>query len=279
MVYLSNAAGDTATVSPYGAQVLSWCTALGGVHLYCSPQAILPGRAVRGGVPVCFPQFANRGSLAKHGFARTSTWQLQAAPITGADVPVASASFSLSDSPLTRTLWPFGFGLGLQVQLGAGFMECNLRVSNSGAEAFDFTAALHTYLAVDDVQLVSVHGLQAVPYLDALRQNAKAVSTAPALQVSDEIDRIYLNAPANLELLAGDLAHMRIEQAGFADTVVWNPGIAKAASLGDMPAQDWRRMLCIEAAQIQHPVHLLPGAYWYGTQRLSVVSAQSIKRV
>jgi glucose-6-phosphate 1-epimerase len=271
-VHLCNAAGATATVSLYGAQVLSWGTVAGGSHLYCSPHALMPGRAVRGGVPVCFPQFANCGLLVKHGFARTSVWQLQDTPITGADIPVASASFSLQDSPLTKALWPFGFALVLRVRLSANFIEWNLEVSNTGAEAFDFTAALHTYLAVADVQQAAISGLATVPYLDALRHGAQVTSPAHLLHIADEVDRVYLHPPTTLVLLNGGLPYMQIEQTGFADTVVWNPGPARAAALGDMPAADWKHMLCIEAAQVQQPVRLLPSVHWYGMQRLTLLT-------
>jgi glucose-6-phosphate 1-epimerase len=272
MVQLCNAAGDTAKVSLYGAQVLSWIPALGGEQLYCSPHTVMSGRAIRGGVPVCFPQFANYGPLAKHGFARTAVWQLHGAPITGVDAQLASATFTLQDSPLTQAQWPFGFALLLQVRLGKGFVEWCLQVANTGATAFDFTAALHTYLAVADVQQMAVRGLASAPYLDAMQKNAKAIGTAPLLHIADETDRVYLAPPPSLDILRSGLQHMRIDQAGFADTVVWNPGPAKAATLGDMPAADWRRMLCVEAAQIEHPVHLLPGTQWQGTQRLTLLA-------
>jgi glucose-6-phosphate 1-epimerase len=272
MVHLCNAAGDTAKVSLYGAQVLSWIPAAGGEQLYCSPMPVVPGHAIRGGVPVCFPQFANYGPLAKHGFARTSVWQLRGEPVTGIDAPVASATFSLQDSLLTQAQWPFGFALVLQVRLGKGFVEWSLQVANTGAKAFDFTAALHTYLAVADVQQVAVRGLASVPYLDATQQNTKAINPAPLLYIADETDRVYLAPPPSLGILHSGLPHMRIDQEGFADTVIWNPGPAKAAALGDMPAADWRRMLCVEAAQVAHPVHLLPGTQWQGTQRLTLIA-------
>jgi glucose-6-phosphate 1-epimerase len=272
MVHLCNSAGDTAKVSLNGAQVLSWMPAAGGEQLYCSPTPVVPGRAIRGGVPVCFPQFANCGPLAKHGFARTALWQLHGEPVTGIDAPVASATFSLQDSPLTQAQWPFGFALVLQVRLGKGFVEWSLQVANTGAKAFDFTAALHTYLAVANVQQVAVHGLALVPYLDATQQNTKAINPAPLLYIADETDRVYLAPPASLGILHSGLPHMRIDQEGFADTVIWNPGPAKAAALGDMPAADWRRMLCVEAAQVAHPVHLLPGTQWQGTQRLTLIA-------
>lgn len=272
MVHLCNAAGDKAAISLFGAQVLTWTTAAGGEQLYCSPHTAIPGRSIRGGVPICFPQFANCGPLVKHGFARISLWHLQGTPVTGADAPVASASFSLQDNPATRPQWPFGFSLVLQVRLGAGFIEWSLQATNPSASAFEFTAALHTYLAVTDVQQVAVRGLASVPYLDALRKNAREVSTAPLLHIPNETDRIYLATPPSLILLVKGLPHVRIDQAGFADTVIWNPGPAKAAALGDMPAVDWKRMLCIEAAQIEHPVHLLPGTQWQGTQRLTLIA-------
>ena len=272
MVGLRNAAGDTATVSLYGGQVLSWCTAAGGERLYCSPQAVAgQGRAIRGGVPVCFPQFANCGSvvnLAKHGFARTSMWQLVDELITGPDCETASARFVLQDSALTLAAWPFSFALELQITLGSGGLQLQLQVTNTGTAAFGFTAALHTYLATADVRQAALCGLEGITYADALKQNETATQADAALQFVGELDRIYHGTPHALQLQQSGQPHLRIEQQGFADTVVWNPGPAKAAALSDMPADDWTRMLCIEAAQVKTPVQLQPGNMWQGGQRL-----------
>jgi glucose-6-phosphate 1-epimerase len=40
--------------------------------------------------------------------------------------------------------------------------------------------------------------------------------------------------------------------------------------LADMPDEDWRRMLCVEAARIREPVVLNPGDEWTGMQSLTV---------
>ena len=61
---------------------------------------------------------------------------------------------------------------------------------------------------------------------------------------------------------------MRIIASQFEDTVVWNPGPEKCASLPDMPDEDWPLMLCVEAAQIGNPVRLSPGEEWAGMQTL-----------
>ena len=75
-IQLSHASGGTAEVYPYGAHVTSWVPAGGTEALFLSRAAKFePGSAIRGGVPVIFPQFAELGPLPKHGFARTQTWE------------------------------------------------------------------------------------------------------------------------------------------------------------------------------------------------------------
>lgn len=276
LVRLRHSAGDFAAVSLYGGQVLSWRTAGGGERLYCSPMAAQTrGRSVRGGVPVCFPQFANRGPLVKHGFARTSWWDLSAAPSVSPEAGVINASLVLHDCMQSRAFWPHGFRVELHLSLGHGWLQIALQVRNTGESAFEFTAALHSYLAVADVRDAALTGLERVSYIDSLEpldaQSNEAIlsQTGSSLRVTGELDRIYLKTPGQLQLSHPESSALRIEQSGFADTVVWNPGPAKAAVLGDMPAADWTRMLCVEAAQVGQPVVLQPDVRWLGSQRLT----------
>ena len=72
---LSLACGDSLLIAAQGAQVLSWVSR-GRERLFLSPDNRWDGKtAIRGGVPVCFPQFNQRGSLPRHGFARNMAWQ------------------------------------------------------------------------------------------------------------------------------------------------------------------------------------------------------------
>ncbi|MEG0677449.1 MAG: D-hexose-6-phosphate mutarotase, partial [Comamonas sp.] len=58
--------GDSALIALQGAQVLSWIRG-GQEQLFLSPQAAHDGvTPIRGGIPVCFPQFNQRGPLVKH---------------------------------------------------------------------------------------------------------------------------------------------------------------------------------------------------------------------
>ena len=52
--------------------------------------------------------------------------------------------------------------------------------------------------------------------------------------------------------------------------VVWNPWVDRCAQLADMPPDDWRQMLCVEAAAVDKPISVAPGEEWYGRQTLVV---------
>lgn len=271
LVALRTSAGDTAIVSLHGAQLLSWVPAGGEEQLYRSPiSRPAQGQSVRGGVPICFPQFAERGPLPKHGFARNRRWQLVAAPATPA--PVVEGRFQL-DSAMTIAKWRHAFCLVLAVRLGPGWIEVHLQVANTERTAYDFTGALHTYLAVPDVRAARLTGLQGRTYQDNLADLHEKRETEASPGFGEEIDRVYLRVARPLQL--DDASTLRrVVQQGFEDVVVWNPGPEKAARLGDMPPEDWQRMLCIEAAAVGTPVHLAPGKTWRGMQRIELPQAR-----
>ena len=268
-VVLRTAAGDTARISPHGAQLLSWQPAGAPEQIYLSPLSRPgPGVAVRGGAPICFPQFSGRGPLPKHGFARTRHWVLVTPPSPSA--PVVEARLQL-DSAMTRTIWDHAFCLVLAARLGPGWLELHLQAANTGRTPWSFTGAIHTYLQVGDVRDVRLTGLQGLTYEDMVDGNAWRREADAALAIAGETDSVYQGLTRPLELSAGGRPGLRLSQQGFADAVVWNPGRAKAASLGDMPADDWIRMLCVEAGAIARPVDVSPGKTWSGMQRMELL--------
>ena len=264
---LSHPSGAAAQVHLFGAHVTSWVPAGGAEALFVSRAARFDGRtAIRGGVPVIFPQFAERGPLPRHGFARTSVWRL----IAGGDGE-ASATLELRDDERTRAVWPYAFAATLSLELEAASLAMRLAIRNTGDAPLAFTAALHTYLRVADVRQASIAGLRGCAYSDSLRGGATGEEREAELRIPDEIDRIYLHTPRELRVNdpAGGRA-LRVRSEGFADTVVWNPGARGAASLADMEAGEEREMLCVEAAQAAEPAEVLPGETWRGAQLLDI---------
>jgi glucose-6-phosphate 1-epimerase len=262
-------AGDGARAELYlhGAHVTSWVPAGDTAdRLFLSARSHFgPGEAIRGGIPVCFPQFAAQGPLSNHGFARVSTWSLVRAG--RADAGAAQAVLSLADSPATCAQWRHPFALELTVTVTGRTLELALTVVNTGAAASEFTGALHAYLRVADVRQTVVRGLQSAHYRDKAIGTDGLIESAPALAFDREIDRVYYVAPDDLAAHEPGRS-VSVRATGFPDTVVWNPGPQRGAALGDLEPDGYLRMLCVEAAASRASVAVAPGSRWRGSQTL-----------
>ena len=260
--------GSAAVIARLGGQVLSWTSADGRERLYLSPRAMFDGSvAIRGGIPVCFPQFAGLGGLPRHGFVRTREWAV-AARRCGDDY--ALATLAIADDEASRALWPHPFGVELTVMLEAGRLDLELGVANTGDTPFAFTGALHTYLRVVQVEDAALEGLRGHEYRDAAGGDRLARETGTEIIVEGEVDRVYHDIRRPQLLKAGNLS-LGIDQQGFPDVVVWNPWVDRCATLADMPPDGWRHMLCVEAAVARQPVTLAAGEEWFGRQTLVAV--------
>ncbi len=267
-VVLSSRDGARAEIYLHGAQLTSWVPAGSSAdRIFLSARSrFSEGAAIRGGIPVSFPQFAAQGPLPNHGFARAQRWDLTRADLD--DDGSASAVLRLTDSGATRQLWPHAFALELSARLSGVSLVVGLGVVNTGATRFEFTAALHTYLAVADAAQTSVHGLQRAAFIDKVRGEPDCRETNAVLRIDGAIDRVYRAAPADLEVHEPSRA-MALRATGFPDTVIWNPGAAGAQALADLGADQQRAMLCVEAAAAAAPIVLAPDAAWRGTQSLT----------
>jgi glucose-6-phosphate 1-epimerase len=265
-VQIIAADGAQATVSLFGAHLLSWKTADGKERLFVSSQTPLDGsKAIRGGVPVIFPQFNVRGPGLRHGFARVSTWRLSD---SGGDGGSSFMEFSLDQSDLSAEhaqAWPHAFALTLRFTLHGDTLAFEFTAHNPGEQAFPFGVALHTYYDVGHLDATSISGLQHQQYTDH-HQNT-STQEFPALHFTEKHDRLYKSTPG-LTLNTAN-ATLRLEQQGFSEWVVWNPGQADAAALVDLADEEYVRFVCIEPARIdQQP--LAAGASWTGKHTISV---------
>ena len=258
--------GDRLVVAHHGAHVLSWVSG-GRERLYLSPQSVIDGHAaIRGGIPVCFPQFNQRGDLPKHGFARNVSWTPKPAKL---EADRAHLALSLADSAATRQWWDQRFEALLLIELTPGALQVELVVRNTDSKPLLFTGALHSYFAVSDVAQARLLGLGGSAEWNAVTDGH--ATAAPELRFVGEFDRVYSAAPAGYELLDGPHTLSIEQDMDWTQTVVWNPGAAKCASLSDMPADGWQHMLCVEAAQVYEPICIAAGDFWQGAQRLTVL--------
>ncbi len=251
----------SAEIYLHGAQVTQWRPAGAEEVIFLSEKSHWEdGRAIRGGIPICFPWFRAKVDDPKapaHGFVRTREWRLES--ITAEADGSVSVVCSTESDELTRRWWPHEFRLVYRVAIGTT-LGLELTTKNTGATAFRFEEALHTYFQVGEAQSVRVRGLDQIKYLDNTDGNREKVQ-AGDLVFTAPTDNAYLNTQGALELIDPALKRtIRTAKENSATTVVWNPWQQGAASISDLGDDEWRRMTCVEASNILgSAVSLAPG--------------------
>ena len=256
-VHTSEASG---LVFLQGAHIAEWVPAGQSPVIWMSEQAIYEaGKALRGGVPICFPWFganAEHKDFPAHGFARTKEFKYLGARLADGR---AELEFGLEDDDATYPLFPHAFEARLRVAFGKT-LSLAFSVTNRGSSAFSFEEALHSYFHVADVRHVAVIGLQGAAYHDKVLGMAEFNEAAPELRLTGETDRVYESAAAcTIVDLAGKRS-LRVEKANSQSTVVWNPWSERAAQMADFGADAWPQMLCVESANVgSSRISLAPG--------------------
>ncbi len=234
----------------HGGHVTSWKPKDASEVLYLSPNSLFQdGRAIRGGVPVCFPWFGDKAddpAAPAHGFVRTKEWQLESIEAAGQDVVVSMSTQSDDD---TRKWWPFDFRLVCRATFGCE-LKLELIVTNTGSSEFTFEEALHAYFAVESAESAFVRGLNATRYIDKTDKRIEKMQTDD-VRFSAETDRVYLDTTSELQLFdPSDERSIRVQKQNSRTTVVWNPWSEKSVALKDLGAEQWKSFVCIEASNV-----------------------------
>jgi glucose-6-phosphate 1-epimerase len=244
----------------HGAHVTSWQPKGAEEVLFVSTKSRWEdGAAIRGGVPICFPWFANKADdphAPAHGFVRTTAWQVES--IVQASDAITVSMFTESNEH-TKRWWPADFRLVHRATF-ATELSLEVEVRNTGTTSLRFEEALHTYFRVGQIEKALLHGLDAVAYLDKTEANRKKMQAGP-IAITSETDRVYLNTEGAITLEDRALGR-RIDLAkdNSLTTVVWNPWVEKARAMSDFGDAEWQQMICIEASNVsEFAVILAPG--------------------
>ncbi len=238
-----------ARLTTHGAQLCEWTPAGESTSVvFLSPRAVFaPGKAIRGGVPVCFPWFANHPTdrtKPAHGFARTRVWELDE---IARDDGGARVTLSLNSDSDTHAFWSADFRASLTVSLGRT-LAITFACENTGKADLTYEVALHTYLEVGDVERVRLRGLEHARFIDKVDAGKQKVAGAQPLTFSGETDRVFLDTTAACTVEDPVLRRrITVAKEGSRTTVVWNPGREKGPAVPDI-GDAWRRFLCVETA-------------------------------
>jgi glucose-6-phosphate 1-epimerase len=262
----------TATVSLQGAQVVAWQPQGEAPVIWHSRCSLwTAGKAIRGGIPVCWPWFGPDPSASgkpQHGFVRTMLWNV----VTTDALPDGATQLRLGlrDDDTSHALIPHHWALELVVTVGQR-LDVELVVRNASDEAWQYSAGLHSYFGVGDITEVAVDGLDGTRYIDKV--DGGAVKTQHgSVTITEEIDRIFLDTTAPCVIDDRGLGRrIVVEKQWSRSTVVWNPWIEKARAMPDMCDEEYRGMVCLETTNAgPDTVTLAPGEQGHLQATISV---------
>ena len=266
----------SAEIYLHGAQLTSWRPVNAEEVIFLSEHSNWQdGRAIRGGIPVCFPWFRSKAddpSAPAHGVVRTKEWKLESANRDGESVVVVCSTES---DESTQRWWPHAFRLVHKLSIGES-LRLELNVTNTGQTHFRFEEALHTYFRVSQAEKVSIRGLDQITYLDNIDGNRRKNQSGDLIFTA-KTDNAYLDVPSPAELIDPAFGRrIRTEKVNSATTVVWNPWQEGAASLSDLGDDEWRQFACVEASNIlDSAVFLGPGQEHSMKATISAVSGNA----
>lgn len=256
------AGGDSSVeVHYHGAHITSWKNSLGREMIYTSPSAVYDGaKAIRGGIPICFPQFGKKGPLRQHGFARNMPWKLDTSFKSESEHP--SLRFQLESTPATMSSeWPYCFRVDYTVTLASdgNKLTIDMTVANNDDRQFSFTTALHSYFTCNP-ENTSLPDFDGIKYIDSIDSSADGPKSQQGdITFQKEVDRIYISSPSKLTIPSAGLT---IVKTNFPEAVVWNPYVDKSSAMSDLPDDGWKQFICIEPARIEESAVVDPGQLW-----------------
>lgn len=232
-VLLENEAARS-TITLYGAHVVEYIPAGMDDLLFVSEKSeFVPGKAIRGGVPVCLPWFGAppEGKSGNHGIARISGWEL-----LGADDCQACFALKADEFALRYTV------------TAAESLDMCLEITNVSGNAAYYSGALHTYFKVGDIMQVTVEGVDQTGYFNSLTGAGDIHSGV--LKIDRETDVVFRSCGGNTIVDPSCGRKIVISKNGSGSTVIWNPWIDKSRRMADFGDDEYLRMLCVESANV-----------------------------
>jgi glucose-6-phosphate 1-epimerase len=260
-IAITNAAGS-AEVYLHGAHVTQFVPAGQQPVLYMSSTSLFkPDKAIRGGVPVCWPWFGPNAAdpkLPMHGFARVSEWNVESTKKI--DEGRTSVVLKLEPNEAIRKLWPHEFTARYTITVGNA-LELELETINRDKSGMLIAEALHTYFNIGDITQITLGGLTGTSYYDKVANERKIEQRDP-VKLAGETDNVYLNTRTAVTINDPVLKRkIRVEKSGSSSTVLWNPFETKAKTMADIGEGEWKKFVCVEAVNaLENTVTVAPGA-------------------
>lgn len=235
-----------AKIALQGAHVFHYQAKDKSALLWLSEKAFFEtNKAIRGGVPICFPWFGKNkhdATLPQHGFARTAQWSVVIQEEL--DEGTTHIQLQLTQNKESLKVWAYNFDVRLDV-LVSSTLIIELIITNTDTKSFEISTALHTYFNISNIKNIHIEGLENRRYYDSLAQ--KELVQEGSVVINEEVDRVYFEIPKNIFLYDKNRI-IKIQQEGSNSMVVWNPWSEKSSQMTDMTPNSYETMVCLETA-------------------------------
>jgi glucose-6-phosphate 1-epimerase len=260
----------SAVISLYGAQVLSYVPGKQTVDmLFVGENAYyVDGKAIRGGIPLCWPWFNKRAGYPEHpghGIARIGFWSVT--NIQQIDHNTTQIHLSFNNTAYFAELWPYSNDLAMVITVSDS-LELEIITTNTGNESFTITQAFHNYFRIGDIEKIAINGLSNVDYIDNLDQH-RVKRQFEAVSIHDATERIYSSIDNRLSIDDFNLNRkITIDSTGTKSVVIWNPWTTISKTMPDLTDNDYRHFICVETGNVgANAVTIEPGQ----TQSMSCI--------
>jgi len=269
VVELRHSSGGTCKVSTYAAHLLSWCPTPGNEQIFLGEMAEVgkPGLAVRGGVPICWPQFGTFENAADscklvHGFARNKHGSKWIVLRQSTD----SVSMLLKSDDETRKSWAKDFEFVYTVSLGSSSVRMEMEVHNETSSPLEFTGCLHSYWKCSSVEKCAVEGLKGARFDTGIGSSfcGDAVEERSAVQFTDakQTQLYYGDAGDAVTLIEDGKRRLRLTKSNLPDWILWNTGAENGSNIKDLKEGEYKKYVCVEPGFASKPSKVAPGATW-----------------
>lgn len=253
----------TASLCMQGAHLTSWKPQGQEECLFLSPNAIFsPGKAIRGGIPVCWPWFGPMKNFPSHGIARISEWSLHHQETDKQGNLLLSLALYPEEENYPAALLRLTLGRTLTMKLETTVrrLPCNL------------TEAFHNYFSVGNLTKCRVLGLENIPFREyaphPMKHGERPLAPLGCL------DRVYDYPSGTGKIILEDPVMNRsitVENSHASSVIVWNPGQQGAADMADLGGDSWNKFLCVETGNAApHALPLAPGQSHTLCQKISI---------
>ncbi|TCS40189.1 D-hexose-6-phosphate mutarotase [Reinekea marinisedimentorum] len=247
----------TATIAVQGAHLIEYTPLNQDNVIFVSQEEnFAKGKAIRGGVPVCWPWFGpntKEPDAPAHGLVRALDWEYEVVSDTAERTDIRFSYTTTGDQ--------LGFAYKATCELLISIGETlvmSLTTTNNDDKPFEISQALHTYFSCANIDDVRIQGLEDARFLNRLED--KAYDLKGEFCFDQEVDGVVLDKGEPVKLVNLGKEAVTMTRRGSNSMVLWNPWIEKSKSLSNFNDLEYTKMFCVETTNTSEDSRLVkPG--------------------